>query len=108
MAFDSYPELVKQRLAQGENVMNSNSNDKEKKTVTIIVDGTPHEVEKEKVSYADIVTLAYPDYPQHPEITYSVTYKRGPSANHEGILVPGGTVMVKKDMEFNVSRTGQS
>lgn len=77
-------------------------------TATIVVDGSPYDVEKEKISFAEIVTLAYPDYPQHPEITYSVTYKRGPSANHEGILAPGGTVMVKKDMVFNVSRTGQS
>ena len=67
--------------------MNVNGGNKENgnnKTVTIIVDGTPHEVEKEKISYAEVVTLAYPDYPQHPEITYSVTYKRGPTANHEG------------------------
>lgn len=91
------------------NVNNGNgSNNGNDKTMTIVVDGTPHEVEKERISYAEVVTLAYPDYPQHPEVTYSVTYKRGPSANHEGILAPGGTVMVKRDMVFNVSRTGQS
>ncbi len=83
-------------------------NDKDKKNVTIIVDGTPHEVDKEKLSYADVVTVAYPDYPQHPEITYSVTYKKGPHTNHEGTLAPGGSVMVKEGMVFNVSRTGQS
>ncbi len=81
---------------------------KDKKKVTIIIDGTPYEMEKEKLSYAEIVTLAYPDYPQHPEITYSVTYKKGPSSNHEGILAQGGSVMVKDGMVFNVSRTGQS
>lgn len=85
-----------------------NDKDKDKKKVTIVVDGTPHDVEKEKLSYADVVTLAYPDYPQHPEITYSVTYKKGPNSNHEGILAPGGTVMIKDGMVFNVSRTGQS
>lgn len=85
-----------------------NDKDKDKKNVTIIVDGTPHEVEKEKLSYAEVVTIAYPDYPQHPEITYSVTYKKGPNANHEGTLAPGGSVMVKEGMVFNVSRTGQS
>lgn len=75
------------------------------KTVTIIVDGTPHEVTKGKVTYAQVVTLAYPDYPQHPEITYSVTYTRG---HHEGILPPSGSVEVKDGMEFRVNRTGQS
>jgi hypothetical protein len=80
----------------------------DKKTVTIVVDGTPHEVEKGKVTYATVVTFAYPDYPQHPEITYSVTYKKGPNLNHEGVLAPGGSVEVKDEMEFRVSRTGQS
>ena len=51
------------------------------------------------------MTLAYPDYPQHPEITYSVTYTKG---HHEGILPPGGSVEVKDGMEFRVNRTGQS
>lgn len=81
---------------------------KPEKQVTIVVAGSPHVVEKEKLSYAEVVKLAHPDYPQHPEITYSVTYKKGPNSNHEGILAPGGSVMVKDDMVFNVSRTGQS
>ncbi len=75
---------------------------------TIIVDGTPHEVEKGRVTYAQVVTLAYPDYPHHPEINYSVKYKHGPKANHEGILVPGASVEIKDGMAFHVKRTGQS
>lgn len=84
--------------------------DKDKpKTVTIIVDGTPHEVpKKEKISYAEVVTLAYPDYGQHPEITYSVTYTRGDGHKPEGILSPGESVKVKEGMSFVVNRTGQS
>lgn len=77
-------------------------------TVTIVVDGSPHEVNNGKITYAEVVTLAYADYPQHPEITYSVTYKKGPTPNPEGILSPGGHVVVKDGMVFNVSRTGQS
>ncbi len=81
----------------------------EDKTVTIVVDGTPHEVpKKEFITYTEVVTLAYPDYPQHPEITYSVTYTRGPNEKHEGILSPGGSVKVKEGMSFVVNRTGQS
>lgn len=77
-------------------------------TVTIVVDGSPHEVNKGTVTYAEVVTLAYADYPQHPEITYSVTYKKGPTPNPEGILSSGGHVVIKDGMVFNVSRTGQS
>ncbi|MER9020223.1 multiubiquitin domain-containing protein [Mesorhizobium sp. M0590] len=79
------------------------------KTVTIIVDGTPYEVpKKDDITYAEVVTLAHPDYPQHPEITYSVTYTRGDGHKPEGILAPGGSVKVKEGMVFSVNRTGQS
>ncbi len=54
------------------------------------------------------MTLAYPDYPHHPEITYSVTYTKGPIEKPEGILPPGGEVKVKEGMVFRVNRTGQS
>jgi len=80
----------------------------EKKTVTIIVNGTPHEWPKTEITYAEVVTLDVPDYPQHPEITYSVTYKRGHGDKPEGILAPGASVRVKEGMVFSVSPTGQS
>jgi hypothetical protein len=83
-------------------------NDKPKKDVTIIVEGTPHPWPKDEISYAEVVTLEVPDYAQHPEITYSVTYKRGQGNKPEGTLVPGATVKVKEGMVFNVSETGQS
>lgn len=90
-----------------ENTMLDKKPKKPKKLVTIFVDGTPHEVEKDKISYSEIVTLAYPDYPQNPQITYSVTYERG-HGGKEGVLAVGGTVKVKEGMKFDVSRTGES
>jgi hypothetical protein len=81
---------------------------KENKSVTIIVEGTPHEWPKEKISYAEVVTLEVPDYAQHPEITYSVMYHKGHGEKPEGVLVPGASVKVKDEMVFNVSETGQS
>ena len=80
----------------------------EKKTVTIIVEGTPHEWPTDEITYAEVVTLEVPDYPQHPEITYSVTYKKGHGNKPEGILTPRGSVKVKEGMVFSVSETGQS
>ncbi len=86
----------------------SKQEDKDK-TITIIIDGTPHEVPKKEVlTYAEVVTLAYPDHAQHPEITYSVTYTRGQGDKPEGILAPGGAVKAKEGMVFRVNRTGQS
>jgi hypothetical protein len=80
----------------------------EKKSVTIIIEGTPHEWPKDEITYAEVVTLEVPDYLAHPEITYSVTYKRGHGNKPEGVLVPGSSVKVKDQMIFNVSETGQS
>lgn len=80
----------------------------EKKTVTIIVEGTPHEWSKDEITYAEVVTLEVPNYAQHTEITYSVKYKRGHGNKPEGILSPGGSVKVKEGMVFSVSETGQS
>ncbi|MDP1628482.1 multiubiquitin domain-containing protein [Parvibaculum sp.] len=86
----------------------TNEEKDKKKTVTIVIDGTPYEVEKDDMTYVELVTLADPEYPQHPETTYSVTYKRGQGNKPEGTLSPGGTVKIKNGMVFNVSRTGQA
>jgi hypothetical protein len=80
----------------------------EKKTVTIIVEGTPHEWPKGEITYAEVVTLEVPNYAQHPEITYSVKYKNGHGNKPEGVLSPGASVKVKEGMIFSVSETGQS
>jgi hypothetical protein len=80
----------------------------EKKLVTIIVNASAHQWPKDEISYADVVTFAYPEYPQHPELTYSVTYKKGHGNSPEGILVPGGEVKTKEGMVFVVSSTGKS
>jgi hypothetical protein len=87
----------------------ADQDEKKDKTVTIVVDGSPHEVpKKEDITYVEVVTLADPSYPQHPEVTYSVTYTRGDGHKPEGILAPGGSVKVKEGMAFIVDRTGQS
>ena len=80
----------------------------EKKTLTIIVNGTAHEWPKGEISYAEVVTLEVTNYAQHPEITYSVKYKRGHGEKPEGVLAPGASVKVKEGMVFSVSETGQS
>ena len=76
--------------------------------VTIIVEGTPHRWLKPTISHAEVVTLFDASYPQHPEITYSVTFKKGPNHKPEGILSPGASIKVKDQMVFNVCATGQS
>ena len=80
----------------------------ENKIVTIIVEGTPHEWPKGEISYADVVTLEVPTYPENPDIAYAVIYTRGRGNKPEGTLTAGGSVKVKEGMVFSVSETGQS
>ena len=82
------------------------TNHKEK-LVTIIVEGTPHEWRKGEITYAEVVTLEDPQYPQHPDRVYSVTYERG-HGEKKGVLSPGGSVKVKEGMVFFVKDTGES
>jgi len=76
--------------------------------ITIIVEGTPHQWFRRKITYEEVVKLEVPEYPQSPPFTYAVTYKCGPSNKPEGILSPTASVKVKERMVFNVSETGQS
>jgi hypothetical protein len=82
----------------------------EDKNVTIIVEGTPHEWPKNTdISYAQVVTLEVPDYPQqNPKIVYSVKYTKGQGDKPEGQLVPGASVKVKDGMTFSVTEAGES
>lgn len=81
----------------------------EKKTVTIIVEGTPHEWPKdEKITFEQVVLWVYSDYSASDGRAYTVTFERGQGNKPEGQLVKGGSEKVKDGMIFNVSRTGES
>ncbi len=84
-------------------------NDHQKKTVTIIVNGRPHELpKKDEVSFAEIVAIAFDGASQGGNICFTVTYKRGRGNKPEGQLVEGDEVNVKEGMVFNVTRTDKS
>lgn len=83
------------------------SNDKAK-TVTIIVNGRKKEVAKEKISYEEIVDLAFDNNPPKGEfIVITVTYSKGEDGK-QGTLLPGQDVKVKDGMIFNVTATDKS
>lgn len=82
--------------------------DEERKAVTIVVNGTEHAVEKDDITYTQVVKFFAPDYSETSGITYSVKYKRGHGDKPEGTLAPGASVKVKEGMVFSVSETGQS
>jgi hypothetical protein len=81
--------------------------DKNKKRVTITVNQDDHDVEKEKVSYDDIVVFYIQDGGA-PSDEYLIKYSRGHSANVSGTLDRKHEVMVQDGMRFRVSGTGES
>lgn len=77
-----------------------------KKTVTIIVNGRPKEVEKDEITYADVVALA--GVQTGPDTEVTVTYSKGEDKKPKGSLVAGESVKAKDGMIFNVTATNKS
>ena len=82
-------------------------NTKVEKTVNIFVNNDEHTVDKEKISYAEIVAL-YTNDGGTPSTEYLVKYSHGHSDNVNGTLTPGKYVMVQDEMRFRVTGTGES
>ncbi len=74
----------------------------------IIVNSREHEWKEKKISYDQVVLLAFPNYVPKPNEVYTVTYKRGVTQKPEGSMVKGDTICVKNKMIFNVTATTKS
>ncbi len=78
------------------------------KEFTIIVNTREKEWAEKKISYEQVVTLAFGSYSTDPNVVYTVTYTKGEEPKHEGSLVKGQSVPVKNGMVFNVTQTNKS
>lgn len=73
----------------------------------IIVNGSKKKWNEDKITYTQVVQLAFPgSYP--PTIIFTVQYSKGPKENPQGTLVEGKSVFVKSGMVFDVTRTDKS
>jgi len=81
---------------------------KEPKLVTIYINGTPKVVEKEHLSFDEIVALAFEAPPTGEGVDFTVQYTKGHSDKPKGTLVKGQSVKVKEGMEFDVTPTNRS
>jgi hypothetical protein len=73
----------------------------------IYINGTPRNVSKQRLSFSEIVELAFPGTPSSSTI-YTVVYKHGPEESPQGSLVEGQIVTIKNRMIFNVTQTDKS
>ena len=78
-------------------------NSKDKKTVAIIVNATPHETPKDKITYEEIVRIAYPSEIVNEGSTYKVSYKMKNGSTLTPLVYGSKPIKVKKDMIFNVA-----
>lgn len=87
---------------------NSNSDQApgQNKTTMIVINGRQREVIGQKISYSQVVHLAFPDDETNENIEYTVAYAN--PHGKDGTLVHGQDVHIKEGMIFNVSKTNRS
>lgn len=74
----------------------------------IVVNGREKVVTKNRLSFDEVVILAFTTPPNGPNIMFTITYRNGPRQNPEGTLSEGGKVKIKDGMIFNVTATDKS
>jgi hypothetical protein len=76
------------------------------KVFHVVVNGRQREVAETKLSYQEVVKLAFPEDQPDPNLIYTVAYAN--PHGKDGTLVDGQEVHVKEGMVFNVSKTNRS
>lgn len=76
--------------------------------VQIFVNTKEYTEPRGKITYERVVEIAYPDFAQFPEATYSIIFERGAADKPQGTLTKGSSIQIVKGMRFRVKRTGES
>lgn len=76
--------------------------------ITIIVNGRRKVVKKDRLTFAEVLALAFDPVPQGENWVFTVTYTKGPKQNPKGTLTAGQKVKVDDGMIFNVTATDKS
>ena len=78
------------------------------KEFQIIVNGREKVVVDKKISFTQVVELAFGTTAIDENTIYTVTYSKGEDKKSKGTMVKGDTVTVKSGMIFNVTATDKS
>ena len=76
------------------------------KVFKIIVNGRQKEVTDRKLTYQEVIQLAFPGTTPDPNSVYTIAYAN--PHGKDGTLVEGQEVKIKNDMVFNVTQTNRS
>ena len=80
----------------------------DKKSVTVIFNGREKVVEKDFLTFAEVIALSFDTPPSGEGIDFTVQYTKGHSDKPKGSLVAGQSVKVNDGMEFDVTPTNRS
>lgn len=78
------------------------------KKIKIFVGGQPHEWVKPKISFKEVIILAYGNYIDSPNMVYTIGYEDGPKQNSEGSMFIDKEVFVTNNMIFHATATDKS
>jgi len=78
------------------------------KAITIIINGQKKEVAETKLTFNEVVKLAFPALATGDNVMFTVRYRHGPRPNPSGTLLEGETVRIKNGMIFDVTQTVRS
>lgn len=76
--------------------------------VTVIVNAKPKLVTPRRLTFAQVVELAFQQLPSGPNVLFTITYRNGPTKNPSGSLLEGQAVKIQDQMIFNVTSTDKS
>ena len=74
----------------------------------IVVNGRRKEVEREELSFDELVDLAFDDPARGPQIVFTITFRDAAGRIREGELDEGQRLKVRDGTIVNVTRTDQS
>jgi hypothetical protein len=78
------------------------------KEFSFTVNGREKTWADKKISYDQLVVIAFGSISNDPNVYYTITFKKGENNKPEGTLVKGDDVRLKDGMRFNVTQTNRS
>lgn len=79
---------------------------KPKKLATVFINSRPVELQKDDITFEELIVLAFPDGPG-ANAQYRISYRRG-NDNKSGTLAAGESLKIKEGMLFDVDVTNRS
>ena len=78
------------------------------KMFLITVNGRQRQVERDELSFDELVDIAFDDPPRGPQIVFTITFREAGGRIPEGELDEGQRLKVRDGTIINVGRTDQS